>query len=96
MSDEPDEVRCRVVVSGRVQGVYFRDSCRQMAWRLGVRGWVRNTAGGSVEAVMEGTRDAVGALIEWCRHGPPRAEVTRMVVTDEDPVGESRFRVEGW
>ncbi len=88
-------VRCRVFVSGRVQGVYFRDSCQQMAWRLGVRGWVRNTHDGRVEAVMEGSRDAVDALVSWCREGPRRAAVTGVEIVDEEPVGESRFRIEG-
>ena len=89
------EVRCRVVVSGRVQGVFYRDSCRQVARELGVRGWVRNRDDGTVEFVAEGRREAVDGLLAWCRQGPPRATVTGMTITDEDPVGESAFSVVG-
>ena len=92
---EDSQKRFQAIVSGRVQGVYFRDSCQQMARRLGVRGWVRNTDDGRVEAAMEGTREAVGQLVAWCHRGPRRAVVSGVSVTDEDPVGEGRFRVEG-
>ena len=87
------EVRCRAIVSGRVQGVFYRDSCHQMARRLGVRGSVRNCRDGSVEVVAEGDRDAVDALLAWCRAGPPRANVTGFAITDEPPIGETSFRV---
>ena len=87
------EVRCRVVVSGRVQGVFFRDSCRSQAQRLGVRGWVRNLPDRTVEVVAEGPRDRVDQLLDWCRHGPPRAQVTGLVVTDEVPAAERGFRI---
>ena len=88
------DVRCRVVVSGRVQGVFFRDSCRAEAQRLGVRGWVRNRPDGSVEVVAEGSRDRVDRLLDWCREGPPRSTVTGIVVTDEVPRAERPFRIE--
>jgi acylphosphatase len=87
------DVRCRAVVTGRVQGVFYRDSCQQMARRLGVRGSVRNRSDGAVEVVAEGPRDAVDRFLDWCRHGPPRATVTGMTITDETPVRESSFRV---
>jgi acylphosphatase len=87
------EVRCRVVVSGRVQGVFFRDSCRSQAQRLGVRGWVRNLPDHTVEVVAEGPRDRVDQLLDWCRLGPPRAQVTGLVVTDEVPAAERGFRI---
>jgi acylphosphatase len=86
-------VRVRVVVDGLVQGVFFRDSCRREAARHRVQGWVRNCADGRVEAVFEGERDAVGALVEWCRAGPPRAHVTSVAINDEAPQGERDFRV---
>ncbi len=86
-------VRVRLHITGRVQGVYYRDSCRAMAQRLGVAGWVRNGDDGSVEAVAEGDRDAVGALVAWCREGPPRAVVTQVDVRDEQPEGFTSFRV---
>ena len=86
-------VRCRVIVSGRVQGVFFRDSCRSTARGLGIRGWVRNRSDGTVEVVAEGPRERVDQFLNWCREGPPRARVTGMVVTDEVPAAERGFRV---
>lgn len=87
------EIRRRVVVSGRVQGVYYRDSCRSVARRLGVRGWVRNLTDGTVEIVGEGPAESVEQLVDWCRDGPPHAVVRDVRVTDEQPVGEAEFRV---
>jgi acylphosphatase len=87
------DVRCRVIVSGRVQGVYFRGTCRAIARELGVRGWVRNRSDGTVEVVAEGSRDSVGDLVAWCREGPPGADVWGVEITDEAPCGESDFRV---
>jgi acylphosphatase len=86
-------VRRRVVVEGRVQGVFFRDTCRRVAADAGVAGWVRNRGDGSVEACFEGDEDAVARLVSWCRIGPPGAVVTTVRVTDEEPVGERAFRV---
>jgi len=86
-------VRRRVRVSGRVQGVWFRDSCRREAERHGVAGWVRNRADGDVEAVFEGPPEAVDALIGWCHLGPPRAVVSAVAVAEEEPVGEDGFRI---
>ena len=86
-------VRRRVLVSGRVQGVWFRESCREQAEAAGVSGSVRNRNDRRVEAVFEGDADAVLALITWCGVGPPRAVVTGVEVIDEEPTGESGFRV---
>lgn len=88
-------VRVSAVVSGRVQGVWYRESCRREAERLGVTGWVRNTPGGSVELEAEGPRPAVDALIEWARRGPSRARVEAVRVTDLPPAGGSGFVVRG-
>lgn len=87
------DVRCRVIVSGRVQGVYYRHTCRAVARELGVKGWVRNRSDGTVEVVAEGSRAAVGDLIAWCREGPPSADIRGLEITDETPVGERDFRV---
>lgn len=92
MTDAP-HVRRRVVVSGRVQGVFFRDGCRREAVRLGVAGWVRNLPDGRVEAVFEGPLDAVDAVVAWCRSGPPRAVVAAIEVEQEAPEGMAGFRV---
>ena len=82
-----------MIVSGRVQGVYYRGTCRAVARELGVRGWVRNRSDGTVEVVAEGSRDAVGDLIAWCRQGPPLADITGLEIIDEMPTGERGFRV---
>ena len=73
-------------IEGRVQGVWFRESMRREAERLGVTGWVRNAPDGSVEAVVQGADEAVDALIEWARSGPPLARVDRL--THKDAQGE--------
>jgi acylphosphatase len=86
-------IRRRVVVSGRVQGVFFRDSCRELATRRGVSGWVANRDDGTVEAVFEGDSAAVDALVDWCRSGPPSARVDWVEVSDEEPQNDRSFRV---
>jgi acylphosphatase len=86
-------VRYRVTVAGRVQGVWYRQSCRREAVGLGVDGWVRNNGDGTVEAVLEGEPAAVGRLVDWMRVGPPSARVTDVDVRTEAPQGERGFRV---
>lgn len=86
-------VRYRVTVSGRVQGVWYRESCRQEASAAGVAGWVRNNADGTVEAVLEGELPAVDRVLDWMRHGPPRAVVTGTKVRPERPEGVEGFDV---
>jgi acylphosphatase len=83
--------RRRVVVHGRVQGVFFRDSTEKEARSRGVAGWVRNRDDGAVEAVFEGDPDAVEALVEFCRSGPSRADVERVDVEEEQPEGLEGF-----
>ena len=87
-------VRRRVVIRGRVQGVFFRDTCRREARSRGVTGWVRNAEDGSVEAVFEGEPAAVEAMINWSHRGPAGADVTALEVVEEPPQGEKRFRVD--
>lgn len=86
-------VRYRVFVSGRVQGVFFRDTCRQTAVEHGVSGWVRNLPDGRVEAVFEGKPEAVQQLVDWARHGPRRAAVTGIWVRAEQPEGLDTFEI---
>ena len=86
-------IRKRVVVHGRVQGVFFRDTARRMAQSRNVGGWVRNTPDGTVEAVFEGEAGAVESMVRWCEQGPRGAVVERMEVTDEEPEGVTGFRV---
>ena len=77
----------RVRVRGEVQGVFFRDSTRREASSRGVGGWVRNRDDGTVEAWFEGPAEAVDALVEWARSGPPQASVSGVEVEDADPAG---------
>jgi acylphosphatase len=81
----------RVLVAGRVQGVWFRDACRNEAARLGVGGWVRNREDGRVEVVAEGPERAVAALVSWTRIGPPRAEVHDVDVEYVEATGATTF-----
>ena len=89
-----DNIRTHLIIEGRVQGVWFRDSTRNEAIRLNLTGWVKNRFGGSVELVAEGPREEVEKLIEWCHHGPPTARVTRLHEIKEDFTGEfDSFRI---
>jgi acylphosphatase len=86
-------IRRRAVVHGNVQGVFFRDSARRAADQAGVAGRVANNDDGTVEAVFEGEEDAVESMLAFCREGPPRAEVERVDVSEEEPEGLSGFEV---
>jgi len=74
----------RLVIHGRVQGVFFRDSMRREAQRLGVAGWVRNRSDGSVEAAVHGESADVDAIVRWARRGPERAQVERVEIGPHD------------
>ncbi len=84
-------IRCRVLISGQVQGVYFRHTCRQLAQERGVAGWVRNLPDGRVEAVFEGPASDVGRLVDWAHHGPALAIVEDIAVQSEQPQGLDSF-----
>jgi acylphosphatase len=86
-------IRRRVVVRGRVQGVFFRDTCQREARRRGVSGWAANRSDGSVEVVLEGESAAVDEMLAWCRHGPEQADVTGVEIDAEQPKDESGFQV---
>jgi acylphosphatase len=86
-------VRYRVLISGRVQGVFFRDTCRRMAERHGVSGWVRNLPDGTVEAVFEGPADEVRRLVDWSHAGPRSAVVEDVRVAAEQPEGLHGFQI---
>jgi acylphosphatase len=91
---EPDSpTRTRVVVHGLVQGVFFRETVRRQAKSAGVAGWIQNNPDGTVEAVLEGERDAVERVVATCRRGPRGARIERVEVTEEEPQGLSGFRV---
>lgn len=86
-------LRRRLLISGRVQGVFFRDRCRRQAAASGVAGWVRNLPDGRVEVVAEGATEEVERLVSWCREGPRGASVTSVEVVDEPVEGLQGFFV---
>jgi acylphosphatase len=86
-------IRKRVVVHGRVQGVFFRDTARRMAEQRGLAGWARNVPDGTVEAVFEGEPEAVERLVAFCREGPRGAAVERVDIFDEEAEGLRGFSV---
>ncbi len=88
-----EPTRVRVVVHGRVQGVFFRDTVRRDALAAHVSGWVRNNRDGTVEAVFEGNAGAVERLVAFCRRGPRGARVDRVDVFDEEPEDLSGYSV---
>ena len=88
-----DVIARRVVATGRVQGVFFRDSARERAEAHGVSGWVRNRDDGAVEAVLEGPREAVERVIRFFDTGPPHASVEHLEVEEQEPQGLGGFEV---
>jgi acylphosphatase len=80
-----------VVVTGHVQGVFFRAAMREQADRLGVTGWVRNEPDGSVRAHLEGSPDALDRLVDWCADGPPAASVRGVEHRAGEPTGAASF-----
>jgi acylphosphatase len=93
MGEADPTIRVHAVVEGRVQGVWYRQSCREQALANHVTGWVRNNDNGNVEAVLEGESTAVMRVLEWMRKGPPAALVTRVRANEEIPRGEQGFSV---
>ena len=83
-----NKARAHAIISGRVQGVFFRMETKRAADGLGVFGWVKNQSDGTVEAVFEGDRDRVDAALDWCREGPPGADVADVAVNWEDYSGD--------
>jgi acylphosphatase len=89
-----NEVRARAIISGRVQGVFFRLETKQAAQRYDVSGWVKNQVDGTVAALFEGPKENVDAILKWCQDGPPLARVEDVDVEWEDYTGEfNRFDV---
>lgn len=87
-------VRARLLISGRVQGVFFRASCRDEAALRGLSGWVRNLPDGRVEALLQGTREKVEDMIRWCYRGPSGARVSAIDVTYEETAeDQAGFRI---
>ena len=80
--------RWHILITGKVQGVFFRAQMQRVARSLGFTGWVKNLADGSVEAVLEGTETNLAVMRDWCREGPPGADVINVQVTDELYAGD--------
>lgn len=76
--------RVHIFVSGKVQGVYYRQNTAQKAQELGIRGWIRNLSDGRVESVMEGDKVNIGKILDWCKQGPADANVSGIQVIDEE------------
>jgi acylphosphatase len=85
-----ERLRAHIVVTGRVQGVFYRGTAQQEGRRLGLVGHIRNRQDGAVEAVVEGAREAIDAFVAWCRRGPEMAEVDEVEVTLGEAKGEFR------
>ena len=85
-------IRKRLLVSGAVQGVFYRDTCRSEAEAAGVAGSVRNLPDGRVEVILEGEEAAVEEVIAWCRKGTSGSQVESIEITEEEPTGERGFR----
>jgi acylphosphatase len=79
-----EKARCHVLVSGRVQGVFFRQNTLEKAQTLNLKGWVKNTEDGKVEAVFEGDKEKIEKILEWMRIGPPLAKVENLEIRWED------------
>jgi acylphosphatase len=77
-----------VVISGKVQGVWFRASTKQIAKQLGLTGWIRNTSDGCVEAVFEGEECLINKMIKWCHQGSPLSKVNNVEVKNQEPTNE--------
>lgn len=86
-------IRRRIIVHGRVQGVFFRDTTRRMAQSRGLAGWVRNTPERTVEAAFEGDPEAVDSMVRFCHQGPRGASVSRVEVFEEEPEGLTGFAI---
>lgn len=68
--------QAHLIVSGKVQGVFYRASCQEVAIQYGLKGWVRNLPSGEVEALIQGEKEKIEKLIDWCKKGPPHARVS--------------------
>lgn len=92
-AEDDSSIRLVLRISGRVQGVFFRQSTARVAAAHDVRGWVRNLPDGDVEAVLEGPRENVEAVLQFCRVGPRQAVVTRVELREEEAAGVNGFRI---
>ena len=79
--------QAHILISGDVQGVYYRVSCKEYAIGVGVKGWVRNLDNGNVEALAQGEKEKIERFLEWCKKGPPQAKVEEIKITWQEANG---------
>ena len=84
----------QLLIKGRVQGVFYRASAKDIAKDLGVTGWIRNTPDDHVEAMISGTQQQLDTFITWCRRGPRRAVVADVIVTPKEDLDFDGFKIE--
>jgi acylphosphatase len=84
----------RLLIKGKVQGVFYRASARDRAVELGIKGWVKNTPEGNVEVVATGEKENLEKFIDWCRKGPPKALVIDVVITKSDEHYHESFHIQ--
>jgi acylphosphatase len=90
----PNKTQIKVIIKGRVQGVFYRAETKNTADQLGIKGYVKNLANGSVEAVFDGDRPAVVQMVEWCNKGPAAAKVEKVLVEKVDtPLNFETFEI---
>jgi len=82
-----------LLVSGKVQGVFFRETSRQLAEELHIKGWIKNTSDGNVEALVTGDEEALDNFVNFCKKGPERAIVTEVKVSKEQKVDFKKFEI---
>lgn len=83
-----------LIISGKVQGVFYRASAKKKAEELNINGWIKNTREGNVEAMISGEGEAINRFVEWCKSGPERAVVEGVRITNKEPSVFASFRVE--
>jgi len=82
-----------LLISGKVQGVFFRDSSRMVAQKLNITGWIKNRQDDKVEAMISGDEKDLQAFINWCKSGPDRAEVEEVIVSKQEKTSFERFEI---
>ncbi len=82
-----------LLISGKVQGVFFRDSSRKVAQSLNITGWIKNRRDEKVEAMISGDEDDIKAFVDWCKSGPDRAEVEEVIVSQKAPASFKKFEI---
>jgi len=82
-----------LIIKGKVQGVFFRATAKDIAERLGIQGWVRNLPDNNVEIIATATDELLAQLIDWCKKGPPRAIVDEVIIEDMEAQPVKGFRI---